>query len=69
MQFQLKHLKKPNRIDQKEHTSLLGVTTKMKNRTSCELRPILAGCFKRAMATCLLASDGRLHLKRVRETK
>ena len=43
-------------------TSLLGVTTNIKKRTSCEFLPILAGCFNLAIATCRLANEGKLHL-------
>lgn len=32
-------------------TSLLGVRTMMKKRTSCEFLPMFAACFSRAMAT------------------
>lgn len=43
-------------------TSLLGVKTMMKKRTSCEFLPMFAACFKRAMATCLFCREGSAHL-------
>lgn len=43
-------------------TSLLGVKTMMKKRTSWEFLPMLAACFNLAMATCLFCNEGRAHI-------
>ena len=50
-------------------TSLLGVRTMMKKRTSCEFLPMFAACFSLAIATCLFCKDGRAHLEQEEEEK